>query len=158
MTQISYDMLTELSVDHAIKATFRLKRDPKLAFQHFSSFEKRVTQFRFLAQSFVTSISSYIYDVAIGGLFDRFSKRIATGNHGFQDVMDLAQAHSHLLDNVLAACLLRSHQKAIGNDLRDSLEVILEFAVTMGNVDESDETDVIEDLFASFNHKTASLV
>lgn len=148
-------------VEHAIKAAFRLRRASRMAFRRSTESEKLLINFRFIAQSFVMSVSSHVYDVAIGGPFDQFCARITRSDHGFSDAFELSQAHSSLLDDVLSACLLRSHQRAIGDLLRGSLEVVLEFAIMIGNMDEVEEfqmADRIKLLYASFRAKTASLV
>lgn len=92
---------------------------------------KLLLHFRFIAQTFVSSLSGYVFDTAIGGNFDPFLARLS-GNPsgpdspnvnglGFSDVFELAQRHSALLDDVLSACLLRSGQRGVGDLLRQCI-------------------------------------
>lgn len=50
----------------------------------------------------------------------------------FADVFSLAEHHSRVLDDVLSACLLRSGQKAVGDLLRQCMELVLELGVLAG--------------------------
>ena len=111
--------------------------------------QKRLLHFRFVARSFVSTLSAYVFDTAIGGNFDPFIARLsiptlggaATAatfvlkeDMGFSDVFALAKSHSELLDDVLTACLLRSSQRAVGEVLRQCLELVLEFTIVAGEV------------------------
>jgi len=117
--------------------------------------QKRLLHFRFVAQSFVSTLSAYVFDTAIGGNFDPFIARMSiptTSGGGavaaaasvlregmdpvlaFSDVFALAKSHSELLDDILTACLLRSGQRAVGEVLRQSLELVLEFAIVAGEL------------------------
>ena len=112
--------------------------------------QKRLLHFRFVAQSFVSTLSAYVFDTAIGGNFDPFIARLSVPTPGggaaaaaasvlkegmgFSDVFSLAKSHSELLDDVLTACLLRSSQRAVGEVLRQSLELVLEFTIVAGEV------------------------
>jgi hypothetical protein len=123
----------------------------------------------------VSSLSGYIFDTVIGGNFDPFLARLSSGDSGlaisslnersseFADVFELAQCHSALLDDILNACLLRSGQKGVGDLLRHSLELVLEFAVVVGELhrgrlEEYQAAPVIEDLFQRFRTKMATFV
>ena len=116
--------------------------------------------FRFVAQSFISNLSAYIFDTAVGGNFDPFIERLAAtaaaassapasmsrptsptsrnvapaATERFSDVLSLSQSHSELLDNILSACLLRSGQREVGEILRQALEAVLEFSVVMGEL------------------------
>lgn len=52
----------------------------------------------------------------------------------FADVFSLAEHHSRVLDDVLSACLLRSGQKAVGDLLRQCMELVLELGVLAGEL------------------------
>ena len=134
---------------------------------------KLLLHFRFIAQTFVSSLSGYVFDTAIGGNFDPFLARLSGNSSapdspnvnglGFSDVFDLAQRHSALLDDVLSACLLRSGQRGVGDLLRQCLELVLEFTVVVGELhrerlQEYQAAALVEDLFRRFTVKTTTLV
>jgi hypothetical protein len=125
----------------------------------------------------VSSLSGYIFDTAICGNFDPFLARLSCGDPGlptsssspnertfeFADVFELAQCHSVLLDDILNACLLRSGQKGVGDLLRHSLELVLEFTIVVGELhrgrlEEYQAAPLIEDLFQRFRTKMATFV
>jgi hypothetical protein len=132
---------------------------------------KLFLHFRFLAQSFVNALSGYVFDTVIGGNFDPFlaelsSKHNEGGNREhrrFSDVFELAKRHSDLLDDILSACLMRSGQRAAGDLLRQTTEIILEFAVIIaelrrGRLQEYEAAPMVEDSFTKFRNKMAALV
>ena len=140
---------------------------------------KLLLHFRFISQVFVSSLSGYIFDTAICGNFDPFLARLSCGGGGdsgllpnsslndrtfeFADVFELAQCHSVLLDDILNACLLRSGQKGVGDLLRHSLELVLEFTIVVGELhrgrlQEYQAAPLIEDLFQRFRTKMATFV
>jgi hypothetical protein len=126
---------------------------------------KRLLHFRFVSQSFVSNLSSYVFDTAIKGNFDPFVARLSfsLSSPEFSDVFALAKAHSVLLDDILSACLLRSGQKAIGEVLRCALELILEYAVVVGELwrgrmEEYRAAMVLEELQVKFYDKMSVLV
>lgn len=102
--------------------------------------------FRFAAQSFLTVLLSYVYDTAIGGNVDAFIALVAsaesasspysfTPNHSpFPNVLSLTTRHARVMDDVLAACLLRGAQHAVRDILHACLVTILDFAVLIGDV------------------------
>ena len=123
----------------------------------------------------MSSLSGYIFDTAICGNFDPFLARLSCGDLGlptsspnertfeFADVFELAQCHSVLLDDILNACLLRSGQKGVGDLLRHSLELVLEFTIVVGELhrgrlEEYQAAPLIEDLFQRFRMKMATFV
>jgi Gamma tubulin complex component C-terminal len=120
----------------------------------------------------VSSLSGYIFDTVIGGSFDPFLARLSSGDpissrneraFEFSDVFELAQCHSALLDDILNACLLRSGQKGVGDLLRHSLELVLEFTIVVGELhrgrlEEYQAAPLIEDLFQRFRTKMATFV
>ena len=123
----------------------------------------------------MSSLSGYIFDTAIGGNFDPFLARLSSGDSGlpnsslnerafeFSDVFELAQCHSALLDDILSACLLRSGQKGVGDLLRHSLELVLEFTIVVGELhrgrlEEYQAAPLIEDLFERFRTKMTTFV
>jgi hypothetical protein len=87
----------------------------------------------------------------------------ATNEGGFSDVFELAQCHSILLDDILSACLLRSGQRGIGDLLRHSLELVLEFSIVVGElhrarIQEYQVAPLIQEVFKKFFLKMTILV
>ncbi|EFI28230.1 hypothetical protein CC1G_14255 [Coprinopsis cinerea okayama7 len=164
-------ILRLLRVESALKSVFRIARgtrDP--TFQNLPQYRKLFLHFRFIAQSFVASLSSYVFDTAIGGNFDPFLARLSPkppsesgeASSDFTDVFELAEAHSNLLDDILSACLLRTGQKAVSELMRHSLEIVLEFCVVVGELHrkrmkEYEAAPVIEDLYGRFRGKMGML-
>lgn len=149
-----------------------LQDSPPL-FETFTASRKLFLHFRFLANSFVAALTSYVYDTAIGGTFDAFlhtltppgPDALTEPRHttASADVFSLAEQHSKVMDDILSACLLRSTQKAVGDLLRGVLEVILEFGILMGDLrdermQEYEAAAPLEDLFAAFKRRMLSLV
>src|SRR5262245_54330000 len=95
-------------------------------FPSLTSANNLLLHFRFIAQSFVSALSEYIFDTAIGGNFNAFlsqlSPRTMDSNANFSDVFSLAKYHSSVMDDILSASLLRSGQRAAGDLLRGTLE------------------------------------
>ncbi|KIJ67680.1 hypothetical protein HYDPIDRAFT_173488 [Hydnomerulius pinastri MD-312] len=156
-------------VECAIRSVFRLTRaksDPILP--TFSSSNKLLLQFRFVAHAFVNTLSTYLYDTAIGGNFDAFLSRIAACRNtlnapsDFRDVFTLAECHSAVLDEILSACLLRSTQRAAGDLLRGTLQLVLDFCVLVGDLkdgrlQEYQATSSLEAMHAAFRKKVSTL-
>lgn len=155
-----------------MKALFRMTSpgsDP--LFQTITPSQKLFEHLRFMASSFVQTLSSYVYDVAIGSNFDAFLFKLEKSDdvdsdgesHTFRDVFSLAEAHSKLLDDILSACLMRSSQKPVGDLLRSILDIVLEFGILMsdlhqGRIQEYQAVGPLEDLHASFRKKMIVLV
>jgi len=163
-----------MSTHRAVATTF--------LFPTLTQSRKLLLHFRFIAQSFVSSLSGYVFDTAIGGNFDPFLARLSADatpptsetysnnnntntndDGGFSDVFELAQRHSALLDDILSACLLRSGQRGVGDLLRHSLELVLEFTIVVGElhrgrVEEYQAAPLIEELFNKFCLKMTTLV
>lgn len=125
--------------------------------------------FRFAAHSFLSTLSTYIYDTAIGGNFDALLLRITACRESpdapsaFRDVFALAEYHSSVLDDILSACLLRSTQRAAGDLLRGTLELVLEFCVLVGDLKdgrmaEYQVSPMLDALYASFRKRVSALV
>lgn len=110
--------------------------------------------------------------MAIRGNFDAFLARLSPEiphsqdkecKYSFSDVFALADAHSVMLDNILSACLLRSGQKALGDLLRGSLELVLELGILAGELkrgrlEEYQAAPLLDDLYAAFRGKMSTLV
>ncbi|RDB16899.1 Gamma-tubulin complex component 3 [Hypsizygus marmoreus] len=127
-------ILRLMRVESALGALFRMTRSTsKPLFPTLVSARKHLLHFRFVAQSFVSTLSSYVFDTAIGGNFDPFIAQLTEGKK-FTDVFALAKSHSALLDDILTACLLRSGQHAVGDLLRQAMELILDFVVVVGEM------------------------
>ncbi|KAG1742908.1 Spc98 family-domain-containing protein [Suillus lakei] len=159
-------LLRVMRVESAIRAAFRMTHQDVL-FPTLNQSRKLLTHFRFVAHSFVATLSAYIFDVAIGGNFDAFLARVAACRLGtsseFTDVFSLAEAHSAVLDDILSACLMRSAQRTAGDLLRGSLELILEFCVMIGDLkdgrlQEYQASSVLDVLFAAFRQKISTLI
>lgn len=166
-------ILRLLRVESALKCLFRMGRSTTNPFfRTLTASRKLLLHFRFVAQSFVSSLESYVFDIAIRGNFDPFVARLtpetldsvtsAGKNNGFSDVFELARGHSVLLDDILSACLLRSGQRGVGDLLRNSLELVLEFCVACGELhrgrlEEYQAAGLIEDIFGKFRTKMTTL-
>ena len=106
-------------------------------FPTLATANKLFLHFRFVAQNFVAAVASYVYDTAIGSNYDAFLESISHGNQNtnvnsrFSDIFALAEQHSVVLDVILGSCLLRSSQRVVGDLLRGSLDMVLEFASLM---------------------------
>ena len=98
---------------------------------------------------FISVLSAYTADTAIRGNLDAFIARIKSAESNFTDidsepvlsvkgdfadVYALMKRHSRVLDDILAACLLRGTQQAVSQLLHSILEIVLEFANIVGNV------------------------
>lgn len=164
-----------------MKALFRMTlQDSRPLFETLTASRKLFLHFRFLANSFVAALSSYVYDTAIRGIFDAFLHTLSDAPSAdataeptpgpsplhvasFSDVFALAEHHSTVLDDILSACLLRSNQKAVGDVLRGVLEVILEFGLLMSDlreerVQEYEAAAPLEELFGVFKRRMMALV
>ncbi|KAF9473401.1 gamma-tubulin complex, DGRIP91/SPC98 component protein [Pholiota conissans] len=169
-------ILRLLRVESALKSLFRMSTHRAIAtylFPTLTPSRKLLLHFRFLAQAFVSSLSGYIFDTAIGGNFDPFLARLSPDNANptndndpvarFSDVFELAQRHSALLDDILSACLLRSGQRGVGDLLRQCLELVLEFCIVVGELhrgrlQEYQAAPMIEELFRKFSLKMTTFM
>ena len=123
--------------------------------------------FRFLASSFVSTVTSYVYDTAVGENFDAFLKKLSSNtaerDDTFQDAFHMADYHSRVMDDILSACLLRSSQKTAGDILRGVLDIILEFGILIGDrhnglLEEYQAVEPLEQLFKKFMKTLGALV
>ncbi|KIP06600.1 hypothetical protein PHLGIDRAFT_514697 [Phlebiopsis gigantea 11061_1 CR5-6] len=162
-----------MRVENVTKALFRMTRQGSASaplFETLTASRQLFLYFRFIASSFVSALSSYVYDIAIGDKFDSFLNSLASplerepGNTlpVFSDVFALAEYHSNVMDDVLSACLLRSNQKAVGDLLRGALEIILEFGILMsdlrsGRMREYEAAAPLEGLFFAYRCKMGRL-
>jgi hypothetical protein len=166
VTTTSITQLISSLVESGLGALFRMTRSTSNPlFPTLTIARKRLLHFRFVSQSFVSSFSSYIFDTAIKGNFDPFVAQLSfsLSSLQFSDVFALANAHSSLLDDILSACLLRSGQKAVGEVLRCALELILEYAVVVGELwrgrmEEHQAAVVLEEIRIKFYEKMSVLV
>ncbi|KAI0356163.1 hypothetical protein OH77DRAFT_1423763 [Trametes cingulata] len=81
----------------------------------------------------------------------------------FADVFGLAEHHSQVLDDVLSSCLLRSGQKAVGDILRQCMELVLELGVLAGDLkdghlEEYEAAPALEALWGRFRAKMTTFV
>ncbi|KAF7308767.1 Spindle pole body component [Mycena kentingensis (nom. inval.)] len=163
-------LLRIMRVQNALGAVFRMTRSAQRPlFPTLSQTNKLLLTFRFIAHSFVQNLSSYVLDTAIKGNFDPFLELVTPPPESspfvsaFTDVFAPAKAHSSLLDDILAACLLRSNQRVAGDLLRQALELVLEFAVVVGErwegrLEEYQAAPVLEELMGRFRRRMCALV
>lgn len=164
-------LLRLMRVEAAIRAVYRLTcLPPSRSLSESPLCGRLVWQFRFAAHSFVSTLLTYVYDVAIGGNFDAFLSQIAACRermpsndfHKFRDVFALSEFHSSVLNDILSACLLRSSQRAVGDILRSAMELVLEFCVfvTEPGTAQSDHTigSKLCTLYGAFRKKVVTLV
>ena len=162
-------------VEHVSKSFFRMTRNyKKPLFLTLTASNKLLLHFRFITHSFVTALSSYVFDTAIGGNFDAFLARLSPPlgsshsrdrvcDYAFSDVFALADVHSMVLDNILSACLLRSGQRAVGDLLSGVLELVLELGMLAGELkrgklEEYEAAPLLEDLYEAFRSRMSTLV
>ncbi|KAG6861911.1 hypothetical protein C0995_009861 [Termitomyces sp. Mi166 len=165
-------ILRLMRVEHAVTSLFRMTRSPtQPLFPTLTPSRKALFYFRFVAQSFVSNFSAYVFDTVISGNFNPFLTRLSMHgkdenesevNASFSDVFALAKSHSALLDDILTACLLRSGQRAVGEVLRSALELILEFTVIAGQlyrgrVAEYEAATLLEDISKKFFSRVTTL-
>lgn len=161
-----------------MKSLFRMTNDiSNPPFPTLAKPRKMVLHFRFIAQSFITTLSSYVFDTAIGGNFDPFLAQLSSSMSSvrpeapssaarltrFTDVFELAAAHSILLDRIMTACLLRSGQKVVADLLGQALELVLEFCVIVGELQrerlkEYEAEEMVEGVYVKFRAKMATFV
>ncbi|KAG5634757.1 hypothetical protein H0H81_000888 [Sphagnurus paluster] len=158
-----------MRVEHALGSFFRMIRPTATPlFPTLAESRKLILHFRFVAQSLVSNLSTYVFDTAISGNFDPFLARLSSSLNSaeveatFSDVFALAKSHSRLLDDILSACLLRSGQRVAGEVLRNALELILEFTVVVGEryrgrMEEYQAAPLLEDIAKKFFVKMAIL-
>ncbi|KDR74981.1 hypothetical protein GALMADRAFT_69458 [Galerina marginata CBS 339.88] len=164
-------------VESALKSLFRMSTHRTTAnflFPTLIQARNLLLHFRFLAQTFVSNLAGYVFDTAIGGNFDPFIEQLSAdkagqssqdqklGNTTFSDVFELAQRHSALMDDILSACLLRSGQRGVGDLLRHSMELVLEFTIVVGElhrgrIQEYQAAPLVEELFRKFCTKMRTL-
>ncbi|KAJ3857634.1 gamma-tubulin complex, DGRIP91/SPC98 component protein [Lentinula lateritia] len=164
-------LLRILRVQHALHAVLRMSTSASpYIFGTLASSRKMLLHFRFIAQSFVANLVEYVYDTAIAGNLDPFLARLeekevnsGTTHTRYSDVFSLAEAHSGVMDDILTACLLRSGQRIAGGALRDSLELVLDFTVLVGDlyrgrIEEYQAASVLENLYIQFRSNMSNLV
>ncbi|KAI0674988.1 Spc98 family-domain-containing protein [Trametes maxima] len=151
-----------MRVENTVRTLFRMTCKASVPlFPTLTPTNKRLLHFRFVAHAFITALSSYVYDVAIGSNMDAFLSRLTLPSTrfppvdadarplrtsaleheggdrefaGFADVFGLAEHHSRVLDDILSSCLLRSGQKAVGDILRRCMELVLELGILAGDL------------------------
>ncbi|PPR01645.1 hypothetical protein CVT24_001621 [Panaeolus cyanescens] len=159
-------------VECAIKSLFRMSSHKAIATYLFPTLTKSrrlLLHFRFIAHTFVESLSGYVFDTVIRGNFDPFLARleqppdVSSQDASFTDVFHLSRCHSAVLNDMLNACLLRTGQKNVGDLLRQCLEIVLELTIVIGELHrdrlkEYQAATFIEDLFSKFRGRMATLV
>ncbi|KAH9892864.1 Spc98 family-domain-containing protein [Cubamyces lactineus] len=179
-----------MRVESVVRTLFRFTRKAATPlFPTFTPANKLLLHFRFVAHAFVTALSSYVYDIAIGSNMDAFlahlSAASSSSNSGFPndgddlsasgfgrrgrepvafaDVFALAEHHSRVLDDILSSCLLRSGQKAVGDILRQCMELVLELGILAaglkdGELEEYEAAPALEELWDRFRDKMTTFV
>lgn len=137
-------------------------------------------RFRFQTHSFVSALTSYIFDSAIGTHFNAFMQRLESvveqirlhsrekrdgdeGSPSGPDVFELMNGHSKMLDKILGACMLRTQQRAIAEVVTDILSNVLNLGTLVGDmrrgtVDDSTGETRIKKLYHTFERKMFTLV
>lgn len=155
-------------MEDVIWSLFRMtRRASQPLFPTLTRSNQLLLHFRFVAHSFITSLSSYVYDTAIGGNFDAFLAKLSAegslSKRTFADVFALADYHSSIMDDILSACLLRSSQRAVSDHIRSCLQIVLELGILAGELkrerlQEYEAAPRLEDLWHRFRGKMSSLV
>lgn len=165
-------LLRLMRVEAAMRFVFRLTCAPSHSlFKTLSNSNRLLWHFRFVAFSFINTLSTYFYDVAIQGNFNSLLARIAICRESeawnnpreFQDVFALAQCHSLVLDDILSACLLRSSQKLASDALRGAMQIVLKFCILVGDLKDAQleprqAAATLESLYGNFREKVSTLV
>ena len=134
-------------------------------------------RFRFQTHSFVSALTSYIFDSAIGTHFNAFMRRLDSvvqqiRSHSRQehedfpsvpDVFELMNDHSTVLDKILGACMLRTQQHAIAEVVTDILSNILDLGTLVGDmkrgiVDDAIGEARVKKLYYTFERKMFTFV
>ena len=79
LTQLLHCLPAKLHpVQHALSSLYRMSTDSVApVFDTLAQARKKLLHLRFVAQSFVTAVSSYVFDAAIRGNFDAFLDRVS---------------------------------------------------------------------------------
>ncbi|KAK2011203.1 Spc97/Spc98 family protein [Colletotrichum eremochloae] len=139
---VQYDRIFKLLL-RALRMQYtinRLFRDVTARVSGWHDVEDVSVRFCFEARHFVSSLSSYIFDIGIEGpwqsfegLLDKVESDIRSGDHqtlsGSVFSPDrLREHHSQMLDRIMLALLLRKRQQPVLKLLDDIFRVILKFA------------------------------
>ncbi|KDQ57579.1 hypothetical protein JAAARDRAFT_47494 [Jaapia argillacea MUCL 33604] len=163
-------LLRLMRVENVVRVLFRLTRHAtQPLFPTLTGSNKLLLHFRYICHTFVSSFSSYVFDVAIRAHYDGFLSQLEphsgadSSSRNFSDVFALAEQHSAVMDTILSTCLLRSGQRAVGDLLRSCLEVVLDFGVLVGELrrqrlQEYQAAPMLDDLFETFCQKMTTLV
>lgn len=149
-------------------------------FQSTPQAHRLLLRFRFQTHSFVSALTSYIFDSAIGTHFNAFMRRLASvvqqirlhshqereddeGSPSVPDVFELMNDHSKMLDKILGACMLRTQQRAIAEVVTDILSNILDLGTLVGDmkrgiVDDSTGEARVKKLYYAFERKMFTFV
>ncbi|KZV87381.1 hypothetical protein EXIGLDRAFT_773692 [Exidia glandulosa HHB12029] len=133
-----------------------------------------LSRFSFQVQAFVTALSGYVFEVAIGKTFDKLLADVANlrvhlsseTNLGYDTAMDvfaLADHHSAVLDQILAACLLRTKQAPACEALRNCLTAVLDLGRLVTRLSVHDLADILaaqelQELHQKFEQNMTRLV
>ncbi|KAI8628263.1 hypothetical protein F5Y19DRAFT_438752 [Xylariaceae sp. FL1651] len=131
-------------------------------------------RFRFEAQHFVQSISTYFFDTGIQMPWQRFENwldtiqsslaRVDTGARGTQVSPDkVLREHEKMLDSIMYVLLLRKRQQPVLELLEEIFKVILKFSRQVqleveGKVDGNASKDLIQGLYKNFRKRVEIFV
>lgn len=80
-SQVHHHAHVQLTVENVVRTLFRLTRGTRVPlFPTLARSNKLLLHFRFVAHSFVMTLSSYVYDVAIGSSMDAFLARLTAAS------------------------------------------------------------------------------
>ena len=111
--------------------------------------QKHIDTLQFRIQSFLSSFTDYVYDVAIRENFDVFLQDLCTSASAEQtetdtetkvrrvtprlgDIFEVGKRHSSVLDRIMTACLLRGPQKGMFARLEVCLGCVVRLGVLVG--------------------------
>lgn len=99
---------------------------------------------RFQTNAFISALSTYIADSAIGANYNTFMERLVKLRHGvseqspssssapedvpleeLRDVFSILAYHSAVMDKILEACLLKTRHRSVGASLVSCMDSVL---------------------------------
>ncbi|KAI0081856.1 hypothetical protein K474DRAFT_1655722 [Panus rudis PR-1116 ss-1] len=116
-----------LRVKHALSYSFQLLKWNK-SFMSTISF-KLASKFQFMAETFINSLSSYIYSYAIDYTYHHFLHSIDSSSN-FSSFISF---YTDALDKMLTACFLHSRQKQVQYFFEQIFNLILNFGSLLLN-------------------------
>lgn len=174
------------SVARMIFRSTRQTTSPALmAFSVRSPVRKQLNTLRFQVTLFMSTLTTYIFDSAIGTNFSTFLARLTKLRHGvpdgpqtsaddahdnpiaedeeLRDVFSILAYHSAVMDRILEACLLKARHRSIAASLTECLDYIIILGkvvvdINSGRLSEEGAERALTNLHASFEAAMTSLV